>query len=261
MYHSVTFGDKNTWDDWCLIPTVEPVIDPPAPKTNFIDIPGGDGSLDMSEILTGYPVFSNREGSLSFIAMNKNASMQPECNPYKFRDLVATIMDHLQGKRMKMYLEDDPNFYYEGRFSIDRYQANINFNEISIKYVLEPYKWSKESSTSGSWLWDPFNFETDYIKSALFRNLTVTTAQKVVNLSRRIIGTAPVVPTISLSTTTNGAYFRIVNSELGIDKTLYFQNGTSKNPDLFFYGNDCKLYFWVTEGSGTVSIEFRQGRL
>ena len=160
MYHSVNFGDKNTWDDWCIIPTSDPIIVPPSPKTNYVDVPGGDGSLDMSEILTGYPVFSNREGSLSFVAMNRNASSQPECNPLKFRDLVAEIMDHLHGHKMRMILEDDPDYFYTGRFALESTNANINFNEIVIKYTLDPYKWSVRSSINDDWLWDTFNFNT-----------------------------------------------------------------------------------------------------
>ena len=29
FYHSVVFGEKNTWDDWHLVPSSRPVINPP----------------------------------------------------------------------------------------------------------------------------------------------------------------------------------------------------------------------------------------
>lgn len=64
MYHSVFFGGKNTWDDWHIVPSSRPVIKPPTKKTNYLDIPGADGNLDLSEALTGYPVYNNREGSI-----------------------------------------------------------------------------------------------------------------------------------------------------------------------------------------------------
>ena len=66
MYHSITFGSKNTWEDWHLVPTSRPLFLPPKQKKSITDIPGGDGVLDMSEALTGYPVFNNREGSFEF---------------------------------------------------------------------------------------------------------------------------------------------------------------------------------------------------
>ena len=28
MYHSITIGDKNTWDDWHLIPATRPLFHP-----------------------------------------------------------------------------------------------------------------------------------------------------------------------------------------------------------------------------------------
>ena len=70
MYHSVTFGDKNTWDDWRLVPASRPVFNPPAQKVKTLEIPGGDGVIDLSQSLTGYPVYQNRTGSIEFIVMN-----------------------------------------------------------------------------------------------------------------------------------------------------------------------------------------------
>ena len=43
MYHSITFGSKNTWEDWHLVPTSRPLFLPPKQKKSITDIPGGDG--------------------------------------------------------------------------------------------------------------------------------------------------------------------------------------------------------------------------
>lgn len=261
MYHSITFGNKNTWSDWCIIPTSDPIISLPSVKTNYVDVPGGNGSLDMSEVLTKYPVYNNREGSLSFVVMNRSASHQPECNPLKFRDLVAEISDHLHGHRMQMILEDDPEYYYEGRFEVESTNSNINFNEIVIKYILDPYKWTIRS-TVDNWIWDTFNFETGVISRALFYNLNVTTTQKVINFTKNLIGSAPVMPDFVVNATTDdGIMMRLVNEALGIDRTLKFQNGTRHNPDFFLYGDDVKLYYWVNSGTGTLTVEYKKGRL
>ena len=48
MYHSITIGDKNTWDDWHLIPATRPLFNPPTVKENMVNIPGGDGVLDLT---------------------------------------------------------------------------------------------------------------------------------------------------------------------------------------------------------------------
>lgn len=36
MYHSITIGEKNTWDDWHLIPTSRPLVNPPSVNTHLI---------------------------------------------------------------------------------------------------------------------------------------------------------------------------------------------------------------------------------
>lgn len=71
MYHSVWLynGEKviNTWNNWHLIPETRPFFGMPKKKTNYVDIPGGDSSLDLSNILTnGLNTYNNREGSWTF---------------------------------------------------------------------------------------------------------------------------------------------------------------------------------------------------
>ena len=66
MYHSITIGDKNTWDDWKMIPSSRPVVAPPVEKVVSVDVPGRDGTTYLSNSLTGYPVFKSREGTWEF---------------------------------------------------------------------------------------------------------------------------------------------------------------------------------------------------
>ena len=66
-YNDESIRRINTWDDWHMLPTARPMFTPPDVKTNYIDIPGGNGSLDLTEALTGYPLYSNRTGSLNFV--------------------------------------------------------------------------------------------------------------------------------------------------------------------------------------------------
>ena len=104
MYHSITIGDKNTWDDWHLIPASRPLFNPPPVKTNYIDIPARDGNMDLTEVLTGKPVYNNRTGSWTFYVENG------------FKDwtvLYSEIMVYLHGREFRAVLEDDPGYYYE----------------------------------------------------------------------------------------------------------------------------------------------------
>lgn len=161
MYHSITIGDKNTWDDWHLIPESRPLFSAPPVKTNYIDIPGGDGSLDLSTAMTGKPLYNNRTGSWSFIAENG------------FKDwtaLYSEIMVYLQGKKFKAILEDDPAYYYEGRFWVNQWASDKDWSRITINYNVGPYK--NFVVGSDNWKWDEFNFETGIIR--YYKNLVVS---------------------------------------------------------------------------------------
>ena len=88
MYHSITIGDKNTWDDWHLIPSERPIFLPPDVKTSYIETHSADGSIDLSEDLSGRPLYSDRKGSWDFyvangykrwnILLSRNAAVPPK---------------------------------------------------------------------------------------------------------------------------------------------------------------------------------------
>lgn len=157
--HSITFGDgtvvngrfvgTNTWKDWHLIPSSRPDVTAPSVETNMIHIPGRHGSIDMSEYLTGGPVYGDSSGTWNFLVDNDHE---------RWEAIRTKIMNFLHGKRMKCVLEDDPAWYYEGRFQVKPASGERN-STISIDYVLYPYK--KYILDDGRWLWDPFNFTTD----------------------------------------------------------------------------------------------------
>ncbi|MGN1097770.1 MAG: hypothetical protein ACI4SS_02615 [Clostridia bacterium] len=159
LYHSITLYKneedyRNTWDDWHLIPSSRPVINPPSVKTNIIDIPGAYGALDLSEALTGYPLYSNRTGSIEFIV----------ANGYKSWDILySEIMSYLHGKRLYLILEDDSSYYYEGRFEVNKWKSDKNWSIITIDYDLHPFK-RDVFCTADDWLWDRFDFETGVIQ-------------------------------------------------------------------------------------------------
>lgn len=234
MYHSIKFGDKNTWDDWHLIPSTRPVINPPEPKYNFIDIPGRDGSLDGSEILTGYPVFKNRTGSLEFIVANDYWNSWIEA--------YSTILKYLHGKRMKAILEDDPNYYYEGRFSVNNWKSDKNYSLIVIDYNVEPYKKSVLSSAD-PWLWDPFNFNTGVIRSFVNIHVDGSLTLHPVGSEQRVI------PVFISSDPMTVTY-------LGVEYQL--EAGRTQIPEIQICPGENELVF---TGTGTISIEYREGEL
>lgn len=148
--HSITFADismlprwdadnrrfvqgVNTWDEWHLIPTSRPEIPTPEAYSNYIDLPGGHGKIDMSEYLTGGPVYKNRSGTLDFYVANGYGDWVTRYN---------RISAFLHGKVMYMALLDEPDYYYKGRFKVNQYRSDgkTNWSSVQISYELEPFK-------------------------------------------------------------------------------------------------------------------------
>ena len=156
----------NTWDDWHLIPSSRPLITPPSFKSNYIDVPGANGSIDASTtILTyprytqsgsiaastvseSYPTYNNRTGSIEFYAMNGYGEW---FNRY------SDAMDYLHGQKVKIILEDEPDYYYQGRMTVNQWRSEKDWSKITLDYNVAPFKYELFSSLE-SWLWDPFSF-------------------------------------------------------------------------------------------------------
>lgn len=152
MYHSITFGDMNTFDEWHLFSPIIPIVAPPSPKTRYVDILGRSGSLDYTEALTKIPTYSDREGSWEFIILNPGDVDQytiedEESYRYDFDDLYSDILLKLHGKHFdRIVLEDDPDYAYQGRVWISNAQRSKDWNSITINYKLNPFKYGFNSA-------------------------------------------------------------------------------------------------------------------
>lgn len=237
MYHSVTYGEKNTWDDWHLIPTSRPLFNPPGIKTSYLDIPGANGIIDLTESLTGYPVYENRTGSQEYIVLNG----------YKPWDVIySEIMNYLHGQRMKAVLEDDKAFYYEGRFSVNRWKSDKNWSLITIDYDVYPYK-KELNSSAEDWLWDPFDFETGIIND--FKSVEVENSVSVIVIGRQEY----ISPTFTIDSDDGSGMDVVFESE-----TYHMNDGINLNPNIVLKPGENNFTF---TGSGTFSIDYRGGSL
>lgn len=233
-YHSITIGEKNTWDDWHLVPSSRPLFNAPTVKTSIIDLPGGDGAIDLTEVLAGRPTYNRRTGSWDFYVMNGYVDWQ---------DLYSEIMVYLQGKEFRAILDDDPGYYYIGRFSVNQWRSEPNWSRIVIDYNVDPYKRDVDGY-GDNWLWDPFNFETGYIKS--FKNLVVSGTLTLTYLNDMLSST----PTFI----TNKANMKLIFNGV----TYNLSKGANTFNDVRFVQGENTVTF---TGNGTVTIESVGGRL
>lgn len=144
MYHSLIFqlGNTkiNTWDNWHLIPTTRPVLAQPTPVYNFVEIPGSDGSMDLTDYLIGRPTYSDRQGSFEFYVANDYGN---------WASRRAEIASFLNGRNMKLYLEDEPNYYYEGRFFFKAWTPDASHSKVTIEYRVKPYRYLVNGGEAG----------------------------------------------------------------------------------------------------------------
>lgn len=243
MYHSIIIGDKNTWADWYLIPSSRPVFNPPSPKTKFVDIPGSDWHLDMSTVLTGDIAYEARTGSIEFIVDNGFLS---DYRAEKWHLLYSEILDYIHGQLMKATLEDDPAYYYEGRFSVNEWASEPKNSKITIDYTVNPYKLEVTSSLE-DWRWDSFCFEDGIIRE--YKDLRVDGALEFVITGRRMV----VVPSFIVASD-DGRGMKVKFNGTTYD----LPDGTSRVVNIRTVEGENKLTFI---GNGTISIDYRGGRL
>lgn len=170
--HAIVFGDGtlsngqlkglNTYNDFHLIPTSRPTIAMPGVETKLITIPGRDGSVDLSEFIrSDRPAYGDRSGTFDFYVEN---DFDEGANEEEFwMTIYPKLLNSLHGRKLKMVLfEDDPDYYWEGRFTVDKYETGDGgHSEVAISYVVGPFK-RKIRKISQGMVWDNFNLEKDY---------------------------------------------------------------------------------------------------
>lgn len=86
-------------------------LEPPEPKTYVVDIPGGNGTLDLTEALMGDTAYKNRKQEFEFYIIDAK----------DLEKVKTRISNFLHGKRFDYQITMDPGYTYNGRFSISSY--------------------------------------------------------------------------------------------------------------------------------------------
>lgn len=249
--HSITFDPDglniNTWKSWHMAPKTRPFVVAPQVKTEYIDVPGADGSLDYTEVLTGKPRYANRTGQWDFIIDNGYR---------KWHELYSEILLRLHGKKMKIILDDDPNYYWEGRLSVTGQFGNKDYSSVSIAYNLNPYKTPLDKTKVSNWQWS--ELFSNYIRYGTFTVNGVKT-HTVTNDEGKIT-------TCNINVTSKMEVFRASNLEElynmlmdGFDKTEH------ECIKLSIGDNEFELYdgknILVFTGYGIVKVEYAGGSI
>lgn len=231
--NGVLFGNKHSYKDWGLLLTERPKVSPAEVKSSYVDIPGANGDLDLTEVMTKDVKYKDREITCKFHVLADRS---------KWHEIYSTIQDYVHGQAMKIILDEDPCYYYTGRCAVDNWESSKVKSTIVIKAKVAPYKDERFSSLE-PWEWDTFNFETGIIRD--YKDIVVE-GTHVLNID----GTRKqVVPTF----TTEGEVSVEFNG-----KSYNLPIGTSRILNIVIVEGQNLLTF---KGQGKVSVEYRGGRL
>lgn len=130
-YKGVKFGNKHTSDYGIVLSHKS--IDAPAPKTETVDIPGADGSIDMTEYL-GDVKYKNRKLKFEFSISRTGGELL---------ETYSEILGDLHGKRFdSIILDDDPDYKYAGRVTDISLKESGGIAAITVTCDCEPYRLS-----------------------------------------------------------------------------------------------------------------------
>lgn len=228
---TVTFGTKNSYDDFGLILT-DKNIGFPEPKLEEVDVIGADGVIDLSEVLNDDIKYKTRKLQFTFTVLKGNKY---------WASTVADVANYLHGKKLRIQMDFDPAYYYTGRCKINSFKTSKRLCTITIDAECEPYRLDINGNGE-KWLWDTFSFQNGFIRV----NTVTVNGSLQVNLQnqRKIVS-----PTFTCSTAMT-VTFDSVTYNLPKGKTqvlgIRLQYGTN----------------YVTfKGNGTVKIEYQGGAL
>lgn len=200
-------------------------------KTNILEIPGMNGVIDLSEAVTGYPTYKNAKHKLTFDFEDGNYDTWIAKSSY--------LKGMMHGRRLPVILGTDA-FYYDARVSVDTTKLNTLYSQITLELDAKPYKLALKSSLD-NWEWDPFNFEDGVIRD--YKDIAVPGSLIVVG------GVMPA-----------GCVFHCSKSGISVEYegvTCALPAGASTVPDILILEGEHTMKFM---GSGTVSVEYREGR-
>lgn len=211
----IKFGSIHSYNDLSLILSKPPKIGSPPVKKKSIDIPGASGELDFTEWF-GAVHYGNRALTFDFVTKVPRS---------EFYSLFSRVQNMLHGKKLRIVLDDDSQFYYLGRLSVSDFQADIVTGKIVVTADCEPYKY-KLAPTA--------------VKTTVSGSKTVT----YTNLSKRV---SPKISTTgSVNITFKGGSYSLA---AGADVVI---------PNIVFEEGENVLTF---TGTSTVTVTYQEGEL
>lgn len=224
MWSYVTFIDPHNGDSFQTDADLNLIVShihigSPDVRVNLIDVPWMSGTLDCSEATSGEIVYGTRP---IMIDVGKTIVSR--------YDQDSKIKNALHGKRMKIILSKDPNWYYIGRINVGELVCECGIGHTTITCTCDPWKFKNEPTTV-----------TRADLSANYKQLSLPNERR------------PVVPTITVDQST---------TLLWQGNTYTINAGTHRLPDIQLQAGDNILKAKVPDSdTGSITVEYQEASL
>jgi phage-related protein len=134
--NQVEFDGTLSYDDWGVYLTSFFVGDA-EPKENYVDIPFGHGSMDLTEALTGEVSYGDREFEAVFTIKSPRSA---------WPDLTRAMRSYLNGKKRKIRIAEEPDYYLIGRCRTS-FEIDGVLGSFTVSATCEPWKYKNAPTT------------------------------------------------------------------------------------------------------------------
>lgn len=205
-------------------------LSPPEPKTYTVDIPGGNGVLDLTETLLGDVAFQNRKQDFTFYIINVA----------DFEKHKTKISNFLHGRSYDYKMTMDPDYTYHGRFKVTSYTHNMyqvgKVGVINVSVDANPFKMK-----------DPFVVKVDAVGGT------------IVKFPSGRMRVRPVIETDGLTKVIHNNKLIIVQKGTWTLNDVIFEEGEN---EVYFCSYDIRNLTWGDLKKNTVTWgDFKQSRL
>ena len=221
MMGKVFFDGKDTYTEYGLL-LASKSISLPEVRTNMIDVPGRDGLLDASEVLTGEVTYKNRTITLKLTGVDTVSGK-------KWPATISDFCNKVHGKRVKITFPEDTAHFYSGRCSVGKVGLVKMMQTIPVTVDCDPWKYK--------------NAKTTVSRSDL------GTAYKQLSLPNE---RRPVIPTITVAQDT---------TLLWGSSTINISAGDHILPSIRLAAGSNPLKVKVASGTGSITVTYQEASL
>lgn len=133
----VKIGSKWTFTDYGLLLSPNSSVGEAKPKTHYIDIPFGDGFIDLTESLTGEVSYDKREVDFSLVL---------PADSTKWDEIRKELVNNHHGRKQEIIMPQYPKYRFIGRLNIGTIDEDKAVAIIPISAICEPYMLKKDKT-------------------------------------------------------------------------------------------------------------------